>query len=186
LAPPQRAAQFRLSVCQKAQCRHKIVLKRAAACCRIQNFQLAVKHAPAVWKAHNARTEVYIKMAEKRLADVKAEITKVNQRRKLRQEKAKVTLDRLTKEYNDLVKRNIELVLACKKLEIQNEREAAAREAEKAAAAADAETADAETVAAEPNVDADEPSADAAAERAKDNAEASVDAEEKQDSAMEH
>lgn len=91
---------------------------------RVQNFRLAVKHAPAVWKAHNARTDVYIKMAEARLKEVQAEITKVNQRRKLQQEKAKVNLDRLSKQYNDLVKRNIDMALACKKLELQKEQAA--------------------------------------------------------------
>lgn len=93
--------------------------------CRVQNFRLAVQHSPAVWKAHNARSDVYIKMMEKRLREVQEETTKVNQRRKLQQEKAKVTLDRLTKEYNDLVKSNIQIALACKKLEMEQEQQAA-------------------------------------------------------------
>lgn len=89
--------------------------------CRVQNFKLAVKYAPAVWKAHNARTDVYMKKADSKLKEVKDEITKVNQRRKLQQEKEKLTLDRLSKEYQDLVQNNIKLAVACKKLELDKE-----------------------------------------------------------------
>lgn len=122
---------------QATSARHELVLNSHFNLCRVQNFQLAVKFGPAVWKAHNARTDVYINMAEKRLREVKAEITKVNQRRKLQQEQAKVTLDRLSKEYNDLVQRNIAIALACKKLEMQKEKEQQDAEAEPTLVAAE-------------------------------------------------
>lgn len=106
-------------------------------CFRVQNFKLAVKFGPAVWKAHNARSSVYLKIAKNRLKDVKEEITKVNQRRKLQQEKAKGTLDRLQKEYNDLVKSNCEIALACKKLEMERDSKEPPQDAEMQSPAAE-------------------------------------------------
>ena len=104
--------------------------EHAALRCRVQNYKLAVKFGPAVWKAHNARTDVYLKMAKKRLSDVKGEIVKVNQRRKLQQEKAKVTIDRLQKEYHDLVRSNCDIALACKRLEMVRDSKAGPQNAE--------------------------------------------------------
>jgi pre-mRNA-splicing factor SPF27 len=84
---------------------------------RVANFRLGVKFGPAVWKAHSARTDVYAKTVEKRLRDTEAEITKVNQRRKLQQQQAGQSISRLAKAYDELVQRNGEIAVACAQLE---------------------------------------------------------------------
>jgi hypothetical protein len=58
-----------------------------------------------------------LKHCNKHLQDVSHRITKVNQRRKLQQEKAKAEMDRLQSLYRDALKRNIEIEEACQWLE---------------------------------------------------------------------
>lgn len=89
------------------------------AVCRIENFKLGLKLGPAVWKAHLARTDMLVGSSEKRLRDVEARITKVNQRRKLQQERTRLQLQRLQTTYAELVGKNSQIILACDRLEHQ-------------------------------------------------------------------
>lgn len=88
-------------------------------CCRIENFKLGLKFGPAVWKAHLARTDVFMTLSDSKLRTVEATITKVNQRRKMQQDQAKLQLQRLQTTYDELLRKNTHISLACFKLEVQ-------------------------------------------------------------------
>jgi hypothetical protein len=81
-------------------------------------LKLNVKHGGALWRAHNAHTDVLLHHSDQQLKQVGDRITKINQRRKLQQEKAKAEMDRLQSKYSDALKRNIEIEVACRGLEL--------------------------------------------------------------------
>jgi hypothetical protein len=83
------------------------------------NFKLGIKYGPAVWKAHNARTESLVKKCDLRMNAMTMKITSINQRRKLQQEKARVGLERLQAAYTNLVGKNASIVVACLRLEAE-------------------------------------------------------------------
>ena len=99
------------------------------------NLNIAVKHGPAVWKAHNARTDALIKDLDRRLHATEVRITDTNRKRKLRQEQARGELERLHAEYTNTLKKNIAIEIACRKIE---DEAAAAEGASDAGAAAPA------------------------------------------------
>lgn len=85
--------------------------------CRVTNLKLGTKHGGPVWKAHNAHTDALLKDCERRLHATAERITKINQRRKLQQDKARAELDRYAGEYERVLKKNVEIEVACQKLE---------------------------------------------------------------------
>lgn len=106
-----------------------------SCCCRIVNLKLGIKHGPAAWKAHNARTAALLSGVKERRERANVRITETNQRRKLQQEKARGTLDRLQESYDKVVAKNVDIEVACRKLDAQVEALLAVHEA--AAEAAD-------------------------------------------------
>ena len=84
---------------------------------RVTNLKLGTKHGGPVWKAHNAHTAALLKDCERRLRETAERITKVNQRRKLQQDKARGELDRYASEYARVLKKNVEIEVACRNLQ---------------------------------------------------------------------
>lgn len=85
------------------------------------NLELALKYAPNLWRAHNARTAAIAQQLEKQSEELAAEITRTNQRRKLQQLAAASELEMAETVYYGLTKKNVEIEVACQTLQAEIE-----------------------------------------------------------------
>ena len=66
---------------------------------RRANLELALKYAPAAWRARNAWGDAAVKAYEEELARVRTEVNEVNVMRKLQQESAAKEISALEREW---------------------------------------------------------------------------------------
>jgi pre-mRNA-splicing factor SPF27 len=84
---------------------------------RITNLELMLKYGDKNWRAQGQLVDSLVKQYETELAETKKQITAVNLERKLQQTAAGNELRKAETEYQELVLKNIEIEMACDRLE---------------------------------------------------------------------
>lgn len=84
---------------------------------RIANLELLLKFGPNTWRAQAATSSAAAKQLERRLAETRRAVDAVNRERKVQQMAAGNELRRLEDEWAGAVRKNLEVSLACARLE---------------------------------------------------------------------
>lgn len=97
LDPPPRSERESAEAWEKAIENARAQLEHQAT--RRANLELALKYAPAAWRARNAWGDAAVKAYEEELARVRTEVNELNVMRKLQQESAAKEISALEREW---------------------------------------------------------------------------------------